>query len=249
MSIADKLLRAKTDFDDVYEAGVRAGEAQGGGGYDQGVDDGRQAEWSDLWDAIQENGYRTSYTYGFMGGSWNDITFKPKYDMAPDWAIISMFQDSYITDLEQILNDCGVSLDTSNNGNYNSAFAYGAFTVLPSIIFGRWCSQTYETFAHCPDLETIRQITFECGDVNFTSTFNGCTSLANIEFWGTLCGSINLGDCPLTRESIESLFSVLSDAHSGKTVTLNQAAKEAAFTDEEWAELEATKPQWAFAFA
>ena len=58
MSIAEKLIRAKTDYDEVYEAG-------------------KQAEYDAFWDAYQDNGNRTNYEHAFM--HWPDECYNPKY--------------------------------------------------------------------------------------------------------------------------------------------------------------------------
>ena len=53
----------------------------------------------------------------------------------------------------------------------------------------------------------------------------------------------------LTKSSITNIVNVLSPTVTGQTATFNKAAKEAAFTDDEWEELIATKPNWTFNLA
>ena len=60
MTIADKLIRAKEDYDAVYEAG-------------------KQKQQNDFWDKYQKNGTRTDYEYAFAGRYWTDELFTPKY--------------------------------------------------------------------------------------------------------------------------------------------------------------------------
>ena len=244
MNIAEKLTAIAENEEKVYAAGKIEGETEG---YATGFDDGKKAEYDAFWDLYQQNGKRTNYDYAFGGDGWNDETFKPKYDIKPYWNVVNMFYQSEITDLESLLNECGVVLQFKNNANYGQSFAYGKFTILPEITFGKSATNIYETFSHCEALHTIRKLTFEPGfSPASTSAFNVCTALANVVFGGELSSDINMKDCPLTRESIESLFSILSDSASGKTATLKKTAKEAAFTDDEWSELCATKPNWNF---
>lgn len=86
-AIADKI-REKTgttelikplDFaskiDDVYAAGQNSGG--GGGSYDQGFADGKQAKQDAFWNSFQKNGTRTDYSYAFM--YWSDDIYNPKY--------------------------------------------------------------------------------------------------------------------------------------------------------------------------
>ena len=47
----------------VYDAGVAEGRAQGG--YTEGFDAGRQAEYDAFWDTYQLNGTRTEYRSAF----------------------------------------------------------------------------------------------------------------------------------------------------------------------------------------
>lgn len=208
---------------------------------------GMQTESNRFWDSLQNNGKRTNYTYGFMGNSWNDVTFRPKYDINPDWAIVQMFTSCKITDLEKILNECGVSLNTRNNGNYTSAFSSSSFIILPHIIFGSGTSNASTVFGGCTSLHTIRKITIEAGaSAQFTTTFQNCTALANVEFDGVISMSINFQWCPLTKESITSVINALSSSVTGQTATFKKTAKEAAFTDSEWNTLISTKSNWTF---
>ena len=64
MNIAEKVLQLKQDFDDVYVAGKAAGG--GSGDYDQGYEDGKQAEYDTFWDNFQDYGNRRSYRNAFQ---------------------------------------------------------------------------------------------------------------------------------------------------------------------------------------
>lgn len=228
MSIADKLTTIAENEVKVFNAG-------------------KEAEYNSFWDMLQENGKRYDYTMGFSGGSWNDETFKPKYDIKPSWACVSMFNRTHITDLEAALNRSGVILDLSNNANYGDCFAYSKITVLPEITLASFASTTYNMFSNCTKLHTIRKLTFSEGmTINFTDTFPVCTALTNVEFAGILTGSISLKDSPLSKASIESLIGILSDTATGKTVTLKSSAVEVAMPWDVWDELIATKPNWTF---
>lgn len=206
---------------------------------------GKKAEYDAFWDAYQDNGNRLDYVGAFEGKGWNDKTFKPKYDIHPNHQITRMFHWCYITDLEAILKDCGVGFDVSGGLNYGSLFSYSTITVIPEVWINKSATTIYEMFAYNPYLHTIRKLTFEEGVTAIATTvFTNCTSLANIVFDGVIANYIDMQWCPLTKASITSLFNVLSDSVSEKTVTLNKAAKEAAFTDDEWEALIATKSNW-----
>ena len=78
----------------------------------------------------------------------------------------------------------------------------------------------------------------------WANMFTNCTSLENIKITGPMYGNVNFQWCPLTADSMRSVVSALSDTATGRAATFNKAAKEAAFTDEEWAALIATKQNW-----
>jgi hypothetical protein len=65
-----------------YDQGFEDGKAEGGNteeAYNQGVADGKQAEYDAFWNSYQQNGNRTAYDYGFSGICWNSEIFKPKH--------------------------------------------------------------------------------------------------------------------------------------------------------------------------
>lgn len=103
-AIADKI-REKTgetdlikpsDFaskiEDVYVAGQNAGG--GGGSYEQGFKDGKQAERDAFWESLQKGGARSDYTYAFM--NWSDDIYNPKYPL--EGALNQCLASSTITD-------------------------------------------------------------------------------------------------------------------------------------------------------
>ena len=97
MTIAEKITRAKADYDAVYEAGKQAG---GDNYYDT------------FWDLYQQNGNRKNYEYAFGGNGWTDETFKPKYDIIP-LTVLKTFSKSQIKDVKKALEDAGVRFDLS----------------------------------------------------------------------------------------------------------------------------------------
>ena len=84
--------------------------------------------------------------------------------------------------------------------------------------------------------------------------FTGATALKNITVEGPIAYSISFKDCPLSKESILSVFNALSDTITGMTLTLKLLAVNTAFetsegaadgsTSEEWNTLIATKSNW-----
>ena len=87
------------------------------GNIDKYIEQGRQEEWSDFWDAYQTNGNRSNYVSAFYGDGWTNKNFKPKYDIICSRAN-SLFAYSKIEgSLKEILDKQGVILDISNTAN------------------------------------------------------------------------------------------------------------------------------------
>ena len=237
MTIAEKITRAKADYDAVYEAG-------------------KQAQYDKFWDALQENGKRTIYNRGFSSTTWNDKTFFPKYDIKPSYGIVGTFLEFGVTDLEARLRDCGIVLDTSNNANYSQTFAAAKCTILPEITFSGFTSTTYATFQNCTALHTIRKIILKDGfNATMSDAFNNCAALENVVFDGVIPKNISLAQSvKLSKASITNIIEHLSTTASGQTATFSKTAVDTAFettagagdgsTSAEWQSIIATKSNW-----
>lgn len=133
--------------------------------------------------------------------------------------------------------------------NYtNSCFSYAQFTdvKVPLIVAGSGslsaCFDNWSAGITIPSLQVTEKTVF-------ANTFRNCTNLETVIFDGVI-GKNGLDlhwSTKLSADSIRSLVATLSPDTAGLTVTLSQAAREAAFTDEEWAALIATKPNWTIA--
>ena len=92
------------------------------------------------------------------------------------------------------------------------------------------------------EIETLK-LSDECA--SFGNAFQGCSALVSITFESTISANINFQySTLLTKASIENIVGHLSDTTNGLTAAFSATAKENAFTDEEWAELIAEKPNW-----
>ena len=233
MTIADKITRAKTDYDEVYEAG-------------------KKAEYDAFWDAYQSYGQPKPYTNAF-GSMWTTELFKPKYDIRPTSGYM-MFHNNVgkaivIDDFVEFCKDRGIVFDLSQC----TELMYGLgrlFTKRHGVLDFSACRSAMYMFYSNYVIETIEEMIFS-EITNFDiSAFADATNLANInKASGILAKSIHFQNSPLTKSSIKNIVNVLSPTVTGQTVTFNKSAKEAAFTEDEWAELTATKPNWTFQLA
>lgn len=211
-----------------------------------------------FWDAYQEDGTRKNYEFAFARNGWNDITFFPKYDIKTQGAytVTSMFQSCYVTDIAQRLEKAGVTLDTSGAGYFIQTFQSSRSKRWPTISMENATSaQRSFSTAEC---ETIDLLIANENCV-WSNTFNSTNKLKNITFDGAIGNTIDIHWSPLTRQSIESLLSHLSNGSTEKTATISLTAVNNAFetsegaadgsTSEEWAALIATKPNWTISLA
>ena len=230
MTISEKILRAKADFDEVYAKGVADGKLQGDGG-DDNYEAGRQAEYDAFWDTYQQNGKLTNYSNSFAGFGWNSETFKPKYDMKPTAAYMMFRQvaaNSPLFDLVEHLNNLGVYLDFSECTSFNYAFYNARFTHL-GVIDVRKANSITTCFESCY-AETIDELILkEDGTTTIGTAFKNCGSLKNIKISGKIGVDADFSSCySLSHDSLISIINALKDfsgTSTTRTLTLHTDAK------------------------
>ena len=233
MSIAEKLTTIAQNQEKVFEAG-------------------KKSEYDKFWDTFQVNGNRKFYPCAFCWG-WNFDNFYPKYDinvvgdgtrLCYAWA--SAAQTPSIGSLKQRLEECGVKLDTSKATVLTYAFAYCAFTELPTIDLTALVSIPTNIFSYnYQHLKTIEKIIVNESTPLSTNMFTDDTKLENITFEGVIGGNLNFQwSKVLSKESIENIIGCLSGTVTEKTLTLSQTAVNNAFTVDEWNTLIEGKTNW-----
>lgn len=227
MSIAEKLQIIAENEKKVYEAG-------------------KQAEYDVFWDVFQDGGNRTNYNTVF-NEYWNETNFKPKYDIKIVGGGKEIFYNCKISDLEKILNNCGVTLDTSGMTTTETIFGGSSLKVLPVLDFSNVTS-IYYTFNNCHTLHTIRKIILPKTAVDCSAYFfNNCYELTNVVFEGTLYRNFKAHAPKLSHDSLISLINALAD-YSGTSTTYTCSigtTNLAKLTDEEKAI--ATQKGWTLA--
>ena len=283
--IAEKLVEVANNVPKVFEAGKQQGHGEGykegyNKGYNEGLDtdayeEGKKAEHDTFWDAFQ-NANRRTWNCAFQNACWNDTTFYPKNDLIISGDAASLFRYCGITDLEGRLKECGVTLggvtlDTSECTNLNCGFGESTLTIVPTLDL-RKCTASGSTtglFSGCKSLNTIRKLIVN-ETTKFSSTFQNCPELRNIEFDGEIASDISFwggknenSSAKLTYNSIDNIVFCLSNTAEGKTLTLPKTAVDEAFawdssddgtkqpgsTNGMWHELEDSKPNWTIILA
>lgn len=239
MTIAEKLSRAKADYDAVKEAGK---------------EQGKQEQYDAFWDNYQMNGNRRSYSYAFQGNGFNVDNFYPKYDIVLEGSNPNVFyswnqypSDKTILNLKERLEECGVVLDTSKATSLTAMFGYGRFTEIPTIDCSSLTAGTtnlfYRNFEHLKKIEKI--ITTEV--VTYQNWFREDYALVEVTFERVIGQDIDFSPCVnLNKASVQNIVEHLSTTSSGKTLSLSQSAVNAAFTTAEFEALKATRTNWTF---
>ena len=243
MTTAEKLIQIAENEPRVYQAGI-----------EEGVEQGRKAEYDAFWDDYQQNGERVNYNYGFYNKGWADASFKPKYNIIPTRAN-QMFAESYISDLVGILENCGVTLDLSQATNIYMTFYWCLNLTRVPVVDTRACTNDSQTFTYLfgsdANLISIEKLILkDDGSQPFANTFSGCYKLQEIRIEGTIGqNGFNVSPCTkLSKASITSIINALSSTTSGLTVTLSKVAVDAAFeggsAGAEWTALKNTRTNW-----
>jgi hypothetical protein len=238
MDIAEKVLRQKKDFDDVYEAG-------------------KKAEYDKMWDVIQPEG-TISYANKFMGTNFNFDNFYPKRDIRPEGNAAQMFYaweyGNCKGDLKARIEECGIVLDTSKATNLQRAFTYSRITVIPVIDFTGLTTSCSDVFSNSwGNLKTIEKIIVN-ETVTYTNWFTNDTGLTNVIVEGTIGqnGFDIHWSTKLSADSLKSIINALSTTTTGLTITLPTTAQsnyEAVYGSGSWATLVATRSNWTIAYA
>lgn len=203
-----------SSYSEGYELGKKDGYADGyDSGKTEGIAEGKQAEYDAFWDKYQYNGTRVTCETMFAGDGWRDAIFKPKYNIRPTSAYM-MFRKASITDVSDAkLEELGISIDFSNCANYQYFGAGSRIrhfgTIDMRAISGKSASYITQMFTSSTLLHTIDKLIVDEGVKFNADMFQNCIALENITIDGTIASDINLSACPLSVESMVSLYNSL----------------------------------------
>ena len=247
MTIAEKILRAKADYDAVYEAGKNAGGGGGQGSYDEGYEAGRKAEYDVFWDKYQLYGTIGTMDFFFAGNGWETNTIKPKYNLKPTRANYMFSMTGFSGDLAQHFENLGIALDFSNCNMATGIFSNASAITRLGILDFRKVTYGSSWFISMRKLITIDKLLLSENTISPGNyALQECYELTNL----TIEGVINKNgysfqwSTKLSKVSIESIMAALSTTTSGLTVTLSKTAVNNAFTKDEWEALVSQHTNW-----
>ena len=213
----------------------------------QGFEAGKQAEYDAFWDAIQQNGNRDFYEYGFY--YWDSEYIRPKHKVVTSNRSRNLCVFAYNRALKKIEKEY---FDLSNyipsndsvNGNYYPFYSCAALEEIEDI--GIQAGGYYYAFNSCPKLKRIEVM--RCReDGIYTVPFTGCYDLTDITIEGVIGTNFPIPFSPLSPASLKSIVKHLKNylgtsSEYAYTLTVKTSAWEvlvsAGCTDEDFAWIE-----------
>lgn len=220
-------------------------------GYDsglaEGIEQGKQAEYDRFWDAQLQNGNREDFEQAFNGPGWNNDTFAPNRILKPKNARYMFARNRISGSMKDLLTNCGSGLDTSECTRHDYMYyASSLITEIPHIDLSK--SENTTAFLYDATGLLKAELTFSENTPIASNAFV-CKSLIYLIVHGTIAKSIDLGrSTKLSRDSFYSVFAAMSLTVTGQTLTASRTAVNAAFTEEEWNTLTATRPNWTYVY-
>lgn len=225
----------------VFLAGKAKGHEQGvADGISQGIEQGRQAGYDAMWDMLQANGARTTYSWFF--GNANIVgEIRPKYEIKPSTSLGQMCINNY--NLTKFYNwgfpTSGVTSCLSAFANCNNFLGFvdeNGEVIKGKSFFGngvtdyRYCFQNnYKIEYICIDVTSHAQL--------YSGVFQNCHELKELKIIGEIKdGGLDLHwSTKLSKASLDGILGALSSTTNGLVVTLSQTAVDNAYAvyDEE----------------
>ena len=211
-------------------------------GIDEVYEAGKKAEYDAFWYALKSNPVIVNSSGVFAGSIWNDTTFNPPKKLTIkdncNYAFYNNGCTSIVDKIERIV-PTGIT----------SLFQYSNLKYLCPIDLSNSSGGAFAFSSQ--NIVSIPKIIVHANVEWYVNVFQNASALEYVVFEGEIGkNGLNLRwSTKLSKESIVSIINALSITTSGLSVTLSQTAKENAFTDEEWATLVATKPNWTISLA
>ena len=237
MTIADKFQAIAENEQKVYDKGYSDGAAQGGGGsYDQGFEDGKQAQLDQFWNDKTNNFAKTDYKYAFYSSNYTNLFPPPKVIKPKD--ATNMFYSCRAESTE--------NFDFSLCTNFSYAFGAAEIKNIGMVDFSSATATTAPFYACKAESISIRGISH----ITSLSSWFGYCNVKEFRIEGDIPVSCSFSNATsLSHDSIVNIVNALSATASGQTLTLSKTAVNNAFGSKdsaEWQALIAPKTQWSF---
>lgn len=249
-----KVKNSEGKWEAVASARVSDEDFTGMVAYEQGIEQGKQAEYDAFWDAYQQNGTRIDYGGGFAGRGWNKDTFKPKYNIAPSgsyggrYMFFNFNLSTYSPKVEDLLDFT----------EFNDMFDFSGLTYFLSTFENAQIKNLYVDASNATNMTNafmasnggmIENLTLKVSEkcTTFSACFSYQRNTKEIHFTddSVIAASIAFTQSTrLSKESIISIINALSTTTSGLTVTISKTAVNKAFETSEGANDGSTSADW-----
>ena len=232
---------------------------------------GKTDEHKKMWDRLQyydgiEDSNKSQQQYRFYGACWGWDNFYPTKDVVirgrGDYSFYNFATyENAAQSLIDRFNECGVKLDTSKQTGCAYMFAYVFISEIPTLDFRNITVTSTGVFldnwARLKKIELIKV----SKTLTYSDWFRNDTRLTYIRFEGEIGNSMDLGACPLDKESLISTITHLCADEDvvGQKVIFKKSAVNNAFgidvddattypVGSEYYELRRSKPNWDFLY-
>lgn len=258
MSIADKIARAKEDYNDVYDHGWSKGNMAGiSEGFENGRNLGRQEGYDEGYAAgvAAGGGGGASYEQGVEDGK--KAAYDTLWDALQENGNRRSYQYSFystsLTWTNEIYNPkYPIICDDSTAYTATSIFHGNSYITDTKVPITIRDTRMDNTFMNCVNLKRIPSLTVE-NLTRIVGAFQNCRSLETLIMHGTIDQDIDLQwSTKLSKESIWSIMVALSETSTGKTITLSKTAVDVAFGNDDfvgsdtldWGQRVLDRPNW-----
>lgn len=172
-----------------------------------------KVEYDNFWNNYLKDSINEDWRYRFAGPAWDDITFNPKQDLILKGNTTNAFYYSNISNLKGILEQNGITLDTSQITNGNSLFHYSKIQNFPLIDLSN-CTTVTNTFGYMSGGDITLSLKLkDDGSQNLDKLFYGAKGFVNLEIEGTIgySGFSVQWSTNLTVESLINIMNALKD--------------------------------------
>lgn len=244
MTIAEKITRAKADYDDVYEGGKEEAFSEVepiNTELEQilyGKDTGGKGFYDEFWDNFQNYGNKTDYRYAFSESGF--VYIRPKYKIIPQSSMSGIC--SNCRKLKAIEKEY-FDFSKITGRTEHAFFRCEMLTEFPDLGVPAQVSY-YGWWQACWALHTIEVV--RCNEsTTWDTTFLNCTVLENVRFEGVIGKNVSFPTSnKLSKASITNVIEHLSPTATGQTATFAKDAVNKAFETSEGANDGSTSAEW-----
>lgn len=229
MSLSEKALLLKEDFEAVHEAG-------------------KQAEYDEFWGVITKNWTRKDYRNGFQ--HWDCQYIRPPKKIIPtsNQGINYLFSgNKSLLKVEKEYFDFSQKVNVSQTASYagHSRTFDRCISLIEIEDLGMQPAYYDGTFYDCLKLEKIEIIRSQEDTLYNDMAFGYCTKLKDLTIEGTIGTNFNIKWSPLSVASLKSIIKHLKDyAGTDKEFTYTVTFKSSAFAELEKAEFDSDDSNW-----